>query len=111
MPVVAGTVVMEAPPYGLLETSAERDRSTLRLQEAIPLLLRLAQVQRRIELLLHEIEVTRRRVNALEYVLVPQLAFDARFIQMKLDEMERGNVSRLMRIKAIIRKEAGSTPA
>ena len=59
VPVVAGTVVMEAPPYGLLETSAERDRSTLRLQEAIPLLLRLAQVQRRIELLLHEIEVTR----------------------------------------------------
>ncbi len=105
VPAVSADVAVEQPPYGLLDTSADLDRSVVLLHELIPLLLGLAQRQRRIELLVREIETTRRRVAALEYVLVPRLVQEARLIQMKLDEMERANVSRLMRIKAVIRKE------
>ena len=107
MPAFDVTVEAETPPYGLLETTADLDSSVQRLQAALPLLFRLAQGQRRIELLHREIETTRRRVNALEYVLIPQIEEQAQLIQMKLDEMERANISRLMRIKSIIRKEEG----
>jgi V/A-type H+-transporting ATPase subunit D len=106
MPVFSATVEVEQPPYGLLDTTADLDGSVQRLQAVLPLLLRLAQGQRRIELLKKEIETTHRRVNALEYVLIPQLEEQAQRIQMKLDEMDRANISRLMRIKSIIRKES-----
>ncbi len=105
MPVLDATAKIEAPPYGLLETTADLDDSVRRLQTALPLLLRLAQGQQRLTMLHREIETTRRRVNALEYVLIPQIEETEQLIQMKLDEMERSNISRLMRIKSIIRKE------
>jgi V/A-type H+-transporting ATPase subunit D len=105
VPVVTAKVEMEEPPYGLLETTADLDECMQRLQQVIPQMLKLAAAQRRLELLVREIEVTRRRVNALEYVLIPQIEQQVRFIQMKLDETERADISRLMRIKSIIRGE------
>ncbi|MFZ5925312.1 MAG: V-type ATP synthase subunit D, partial [Bacillota bacterium] len=77
------------------------------LAKVLPRMAELAEVEKSIELLADEIEKTRRRVNALEYVLIPNLKNTARYITMKLDEMERGNLTRLMKVKDIVRaKEA-----
>ena len=65
-------------------------------------MLRLAEVEKTVKLLAEEIEKTRRRVNALEYVMIPQLTETIRYITMKLDENERGNLSRLMKVKDIV---------
>lgn len=105
LPVFSCRIEGEEPPYGLLGTSVDLDESSHRLRETIPLLLQLAQTRRRLTLLIDALETTRRRVNALEYVLIPQLEQDTVRIQMKLDEIERSNVSRLMRIKTVIRNE------
>ena len=64
----------------------------------------LASKEKALELIGGEIERTRRRVNALEYVLIPNLQETIRYIFMKLSEMERGNITRLMRVKEIIRQ-------
>ena len=62
----------------------------------------LAEVEKAVELLADEIEKTRRRVNALEYVLIPSLEQSIKYITMKLDEAERGNLTRLMKVKEIV---------
>lgn len=105
VPVFSCTIEGEHPPYGLLDTCADLDTTVYNLKETLPRLFELAQKERRLMLLIRELETTRRRVNALEFVLIPQIEEQARYIQMKLDEMERSNTSRLMRIKSIIRKE------
>jgi len=70
----------------------------------------LAVREKAIELLAAEIESTRRRVNALEYVLIPQIEETARDIRMKLDEAERGNLTRLMKVKEMVeRAQSGET--
>ena len=61
------------------------------------------------ELMAAEIEKTRRRVNALEYVLIPQLVDTIRYITMKLEENERGNLTRLMKVKDIMLEQARQT--
>ena len=68
----------------------------------VPMMVELAGREKSIELLAAEIERTRRRVNALEYVLIPSIAETVKDIQMKLDEAERGNLTRLMKVKEII---------
>lgn len=89
--------------YGLLNTSAELDSALGAYSELLPEMLRLAQIERSVELLANEIEITRRRVNALEYILIPNLQDTIKYITMRLDEMERSNLSRLMRVKEIVR--------
>jgi V/A-type H+-transporting ATPase subunit D len=89
--------------YGFVETSAELDSALGAYADLLPEMLRLSQIERSVELLASEIEVTRRRVNALEYVLIPNLKDTMKYIKMKLDEMERSTLSRLMRIKEIVR--------
>ena len=69
-------------------------------------MLRLAEIEKTTQLLAEEIEKTRRRVNALEYVKIPQMQENIRYITMKLDENERGNTTRLMKVKDMILKEA-----
>ena len=69
------------------------------LKEVLPALLELAQMEKSAQLLAEEIEKTRRRVNALEYVQIPSLQETIKSITMKLDENERGNLARLMKIK------------
>lgn len=92
--------------YGLAETSAQLDGAIESLVELLPKLIKLAEVEKTCELLADEIEKTRRRVNALEYVMIPNFVETIRFITMKLDENERGNLTRLMKVKAMIQERA-----
>ena len=82
--------------------AAELDRALDLFSKALPEMIKLAEIERSVELLALEIGKTRRRVNALEHVLIPQLEKAARYIDMKLDEIERSNFCNLMRIKEIM---------
>ena len=92
--------------YGLAETSAQLDGAIENLAALLPKLIHLAEVEKTCNLLADEIEKTRRRVNALEYVMIPQFRETIRFITMKLDENERGSLTRLMKVKAMIEQRA-----
>ena len=89
-------------PYGYAFTSGELDNAITTLAEVLPQLIELAEKEKSASMLADEIEKTRRRVNALEYVLIPQMQQNIRTISMKLDENERGNLSRLMKTKEMI---------
>ena len=91
--------------YGFAETSAQLDGAIQVLADQLPKLLQLAQTEKACDLLADEIEKTRRRVNALEYVMIPQFEETIRFITMKLDENERGNLTRLMKVKSMIAQQ------
>lgn len=91
--------------YGMAQTSPELDIAITRYKEILPLMMKMAELDKAIVLLTEEIEKTRRRVNALEYVMIPNLEDTIKFITMKLDEMARSNNSALMRIKEMIRGE------
>ena len=93
-------------PYGYANTSGELDSAIAALSEAFPLMLELAAKEKEAQMLAAELERTRRRVNALEYVKIPQLELTIRYIRMKLDENERGNQTRLMKVKDMILEEA-----
>ncbi len=95
-------------PYGFAQTSGELDQAIRKLSDSLKSLIELAEVEKTVELLAAEIERTRRRVNALEYVMIPQLQEKIKFIVMKLDENERGNLTRLMKIKDIVRSAENS---
>jgi V/A-type H+-transporting ATPase subunit D len=86
-------------PYGFANTSGELDGAIATLSDMIPELLKLAELEKSAQLMADEIERTRRRVNALEYVLIPNLEETIKYIVMKLDENERGNLTRLMKVK------------
>ncbi len=92
--------------YGLAETSAQLDGAIESLAGLLPKLIHLAEVEKTCDLLADEIERTRRRVNALEYVMIPQFTETIRFITMKLDENERGSLTRLKKGKDMIEKRA-----
>ena len=89
----------EVYPYGFAQTSGELDDAVDALSQVLSDMLRLAEVEKTSQLLAEEIEKTRRRVNALEYVQIPSLQETIKSIAMKLDENERGNLARLMKIK------------
>jgi len=91
--------------YGMKNTSPELDNAIKKYKQIIPLMVKMAELDKAIVLLTEEIEKTRRRVNALEYVMIPNLEDTIKFITMKLDEMARSSNSALMRIKEIIRGE------
>ena len=96
-------------PYGFASTSAGLDESILTLSQALPIMLRLAEAEKTAQLLSQEIEKTRRRVNALEYVMIPQLEETIKYISMKLEENERGNLTRLMKVKSMMLEQARKT--
>ncbi len=85
--------------YGMAFTSGELDSSLRELNDILEDLIRLAELEKTAQLLAEEIERTRRRVNALEYILMPQYLATIKTIKMKLDENERGNTTRLMKVK------------
>ncbi len=91
-------------PYSFSDTSAELDDAVTAFSELLPLLIELAEVEKTCNMLADEIEKSRRRVNALEYVMLPQLDEAIRAIRMKLDENERGNLTRLMKTKDMLAK-------
>ena len=93
-------------PYGFARTTGELDTAIQRMSDLFPKLLDLAAKEKETSLLAAELEKTRRRVNALEYVMIPRLQLTIRYIQMKLDENERGNQTRLMKVKDMMLEEA-----
>ena len=93
-------------PYGFANTSSELDDAISKLYSILPKLLELAEVEKSGQLMADEIEKTRRRVNALEYMTNPQLEETIRYIRMKLDENERAATTRLMKVKSMINQRA-----
>ena len=91
--------------YGFAYTTSELDNSIEKFSEATESLLRLAENEKAINLIAQEIEKTRRRVNALENVMIPNYKDTIKYIGMKLEENERANTSRLMKVKEIITKK------
>lgn len=92
--------------YGLAFTSGDMDNAVSSLAAVLPDMLRLAEIEKSCQLLSAEIEKTRRRVNALEHVLIPQTKESIRFISMKLDENERATQTRLMKVKSMVLQKA-----
>ena len=93
-------------PYGFAATSGELDGAVAALGEVFQSMLQLAQIEKTAQLMAEEIEKTRRRVNALEYVVIPQTEEAIRYISMKLDENDRATTTRLMKVKDMLLKEA-----
>ena len=95
----------EIYPYGFAQTSGELDDALSGLSDVFRDMLELAQVEKSVQLMAGEIEKTRRRVNALEHVMIPDYQKNIRYISMKLDENERGATSRLMKVKDMMLEE------
>ena len=93
-------------PYGLAQTSGELDDAMTALSGVFEDMLELAQVEKTMQLMAQEIEKTRRRVNALEYVMIPQLQSDIKYITMKLEENENSTKVRLMKVKEMVLQDA-----
>ena len=93
-------------PYGFAATSGELDTAVDALGKVFRKLLKLAEIEKSAQLMAEEIEKTRRRVNALEYVMIPDFQQKIRYISMKLEENERGNITRLMKVKEMVLQEA-----
>lgn len=91
--------------YGMVFTSGELDSSLRELNGLLEDLVKLAELEKTAQMLAEEIEKTRRRVNALEYIMMPQYLATIKSIKMKLDENERGNTTRLMKVKDMMLKE------
>lgn len=91
--------------YGFANTSGELDDAIGLLSGTLSDMLALAQLEKSAQMLSVEIEKTRRRVNALEYVMIPNLTANIKMITMKLDENERGNLTRLMKVKDMMIQE------
>ncbi len=85
--------------YSLLDAPVELDEAVGRMAEFLPRMLEIAELEHAIWLLMKEIESTRRRVNALEYIMIPRFRKTVKYIQSKLEENERANITRLMKIK------------
>lgn len=96
----------DGAPYGFAQTSGELDDAVETLGQVFRDMLKLAEVEKTSQLLAQEIEKTRRRVNALEYVKIPQMQEAIKYITMKLDENERAATIRLMKVKDMLLKEA-----
>lgn len=92
--------------YGFAFTTGDLDDAILSLSEIFPKMLKLAEVEKSCQLMAAEIEKTRRRVNALEHVMIPELQTNIKYITMKLDENERSTQIRLMKVKDMMLKEA-----
>jgi V/A-type H+-transporting ATPase subunit D len=90
--------------YGFLDSTGDLDRCMKILTALMPRLVQMAQVEKHVSMLADELERTRRRVNALEHILIPSLEETIRHISDKLSELERGNITRLMKVKDIVRK-------
>ncbi len=91
--------------YGFVSTTSELDLSLDYLDSILPLMLQLAEIEKTCQLIAKEIETTKRRVNALEYLTIPNLTETIAHIENTLDENERGNVTRLMKVIDILEME------
>ena len=89
-------------PYSFLTVTSEMDSSVSVMNQLLTKLIKLAEVEKTTNMLADEIEKNKRRVNALENVLIPQTKETIKYIKMKLDENERASIVRLMKVKTII---------
>ena len=94
--------VTESNSYSLIDTPVELDDAITKLKEYFHNIVKVSELEQSMRMLAKEIEKTRRRVNALEYILIPQLQESIKFIKTKLDEIERSNISRVMKIKEML---------
>ena len=92
--------------YGFAFTSSDLDGAVKSLADILPDMLKLAEVEKSCQLMAAEIEKTRRRVNALEHVTIPETQAGIKYITMKLDENERSTQIRLMKVKDMMLEEA-----
>ena len=92
--------------YGFAETSGDLDTAVKALSDIMPKMIRLAEIEKSCRLMADEIEKTRRRVNALEHVMIPQYKETIKYISMKLDENERSTTTRLMKVKDMMLEQA-----
>ena len=92
--------------YGFAFTSGDLDDAVRSLADVLPDMLRLAEIEKSCQLMADEIEKTRRRVNALEHVIIPETQEGIRYISMKLDENERSSQVRLMKVKDMMLEDA-----
>ncbi len=111
VPTPEGRVKIESPVlrYGLLGTTADLDRAVARCAQALTSLVALASVESTLVRLAQEIEQTRRRVNKLEYIVIPELEAEERRIVVRLDLRQMENVSRIQHLKEMIRVGRGPT--
>ena len=92
--------------YGFAFTSSDLDGAVKSLADILPDMLKLAEIEKACQLMASEIEKTRRRVNALEHVIIPETKTNIKYITMKLDENERSSQIRLMKVKDMMLEEA-----
>lgn len=90
--------------YSFLDTNSELDNAIIRLRDFFPNIIKLAEFEQSVRVVAKEIGKTRKRVNALEFSVIPKMKEDLKFIRNKLDEIERSNISRIMKIKDILAK-------
>ncbi len=100
------TDASEIFPYGFAQTSGELDDALTAMADVFTDMLELAQVEKTMQLLAGETEKTRRRVNALEYVMIPEMQSNIKFISMKLEENDRSTKVRLMKVKDMVLQNA-----
>ena len=93
--------------YGFMDSSAAVDKCARSFEEALEKLIKLAEMEEAVRNLAGEVEKTKRRVNALEYVMIPRLKATRKYIQMRLEEMERENFTRLKKIKTMLERKEG----
>ena len=89
--------------HGYLDVTGDLDVALATLSEIFPQMIHMAQLEKHVAMLAAELERTRRRVNALEHILIPSLEDTIKYISNKLNELERGNLTRLMKVKDIVR--------
>ncbi len=109
LPVLDVSVEGNVRNYGMFDTPPELDEALEVFRRTLPHIVKLAEREKAVEMLAGEIDRTRRRVNALEYILVPELRTTIRYIKLKLDEMERGNLTRLMKVKEMVETRRAET--
>ncbi|MDR0309290.1 MAG: V-type ATP synthase subunit D [Candidatus Methanoplasma sp.] len=102
VPKVEATTIhtkMTEKGYGVIETSVYIEEAALAFEKLLDTLVRAAEIETTMKKLLDEIEKTKRRVNALEYKIIPELKESERFVKFRLEEMERENTTRLKHLK------------
>jgi V/A-type H+-transporting ATPase subunit D len=92
--------------YGFADTSSRLDDACSKMERALEMVVKLAEVEETVRKLALEVEKTKRRVNALEYIVMPKLTVTVKYIRMRLDEIERESFIRLKKIRAILDAQA-----